>query len=53
MLHLDIHYARNISWWLDLKIILMTIPALFLQVRDTYRARKSTSQSALRPRVAA
>jgi len=24
---LDIHYAQNISWWLDMKIMLMTVPA--------------------------
>lgn len=25
----DIHYARNYSFWLDIKIILMTVPAVF------------------------
>ena len=45
MMHLDIHYARNVSWWLDLKIILMTVPALLLQIRDTRRGRESQAQS--------
>ena len=53
MLRLDIRYARNISWWLDLKIMFMTVPALSLQIRDTHRARTSSSQSTLRPRLAA
>lgn len=45
MMCLDIHYARNVSWWLDLKIILMTVPALILQIRDTRRKKKSGAPS--------
>jgi lipopolysaccharide/colanic/teichoic acid biosynthesis glycosyltransferase len=45
MMRLDIRYARNVSWWLDLKIILMTVPALLLQIRDARRGRKSRAQS--------
>ena len=45
MMRLDIHYARNVSWWLDVKIILMTVPALLLQIRDTLRGRESRAQS--------
>jgi len=45
MVHLDIHYAQNVSWWLDLKIICLTVPALVGQISDTRRARKSSSQS--------
>ncbi len=41
MVRLDIDYARTVSWWLDLKIIVLTIPALILQVCDCRRARKS------------
>jgi lipopolysaccharide/colanic/teichoic acid biosynthesis glycosyltransferase len=52
MLRLDIHYARNLSWWLDLKIILMTVPSMCLQIRDTYRARKAPNQRSMNPRVA-
>jgi lipopolysaccharide/colanic/teichoic acid biosynthesis glycosyltransferase len=41
MMHLDINYARTKSLWLDLKIILRTIPALVQQVRQTRAARKN------------
>lgn len=40
MLHLDVRYARNISWWLDLKIIFLTLPALLEQIVNTGRARQ-------------
>jgi exopolysaccharide production protein ExoY len=39
MVQLDIKYARNQSVWLDLKIILKTIPALIVQMQDD-RTRK-------------
>jgi len=44
MIHLDIHYAQNVSWWLDLKIIVLTAPALFLQISDIRRARRPSSR---------
>ena len=40
MMRLDIRYARTQSLWLDVKIILKTIPALVVQVQDTRRERK-------------
>jgi lipopolysaccharide/colanic/teichoic acid biosynthesis glycosyltransferase len=40
MMHLDIRYGRSQSLWLDMKIILKTIPALIIQVQDTRRQRK-------------
>ena len=40
MIHLDIHYVRNRSFWLDVKIVLRTAPALLLQVRDTRQHRQ-------------
>jgi lipopolysaccharide/colanic/teichoic acid biosynthesis glycosyltransferase len=40
MMRLDIRYARSQSLWLDVKIILKTIPALMIQVQDTRRQRK-------------
>ena len=42
MIHLDIKYAKNQTLWWDLKIILMTIPALIIQMLETRHARKSS-----------
>ena len=39
MIELDIFYAKNLSLWLDLAIILKTIPALFAQVRESQAVR--------------
>jgi len=41
MIQLDIEYARTKSLMLDLKIILKTIPALLIQIRDTRFQRKA------------
>jgi len=41
MVRLDIRYSESISLWLDVKIILMTVPALIVQISDTRRARNS------------
>lgn len=38
MIAMDIFYARNMSVWLDLQIILKTIPALVEQTRETRQA---------------
>ena len=43
MVVLDIMYAKNKTLWWDLKIILMTVPALFIQMRETRRAGKASS----------
>jgi lipopolysaccharide/colanic/teichoic acid biosynthesis glycosyltransferase len=51
MMHLDIHYARNKDLWFDLKIILMTIPSLIVQVRDTQGRRKSFARFGQRSSV--
>jgi lipopolysaccharide/colanic/teichoic acid biosynthesis glycosyltransferase len=45
MIRLDIYYTQNISWRLDLKIMLMTVPALLLHISDTRRERKSAAQT--------
>jgi exopolysaccharide production protein ExoY len=45
MIRLDIEYARRRSLWLDLKIILLTLPALLQQIGDTRRARRSSAQT--------
>jgi lipopolysaccharide/colanic/teichoic acid biosynthesis glycosyltransferase len=48
MIRLDITYARDKSLWLDLSIILKTVPALFHQVRETaVRKVLSTSETAV------
>jgi lipopolysaccharide/colanic/teichoic acid biosynthesis glycosyltransferase len=35
MIRLDIAYSRNMSPWLDLKIMFLTLPALIAQMRET------------------
>jgi len=40
MIRFDIQYGRELSFWLDLKIILLTVPSLLTQIRDTRLARK-------------
>ncbi len=44
MIQLDIEYAKTKNLWLDLKIILMTLPALLLQMLETRQARKAASR---------
>jgi lipopolysaccharide/colanic/teichoic acid biosynthesis glycosyltransferase len=44
MIQLDIKYAKNKTLWWDLKIILMTIPALIIQILETRQARKASSR---------
>ena len=39
MIQLDIKYAKNKTLWWDLKIILMTVPALIIQMLETRRAK--------------
>ena len=36
MIRLDINYATQLSFWLDVKILFMTVPAIILQVIDSY-----------------
>lgn len=47
MMHLDIRYARTCSPWMDLGIILRTIPALVVQVRETRRRRRAHRETQL------
>jgi lipopolysaccharide/colanic/teichoic acid biosynthesis glycosyltransferase len=44
MIRLDIQYSRNVSLWMDLKIILLTVPALLVQISDTVRGKKAMKQ---------
>jgi lipopolysaccharide/colanic/teichoic acid biosynthesis glycosyltransferase len=46
MINLDIRYARTSTFWVDLRIILMTAPALLIQLADTRRARIAQVQPA-------
>lgn len=36
MIHMDIHYARNCSFWMDVKIMFRTFSTLLEQVRETH-----------------
>jgi lipopolysaccharide/colanic/teichoic acid biosynthesis glycosyltransferase len=40
MIQLDIDYCRRRNLWLDLRIIIMTIPALLVQMWDMRQAKK-------------
>lgn len=46
MVRLDIRYTREKSLWMDLRCIVMTIPALVIQVMDTRRAQKLADKAA-------
>ena len=48
MIQLDIKYAKNKTFWWDLKIIMMTVPALVIQMLETRLARKASSPSVRR-----
>jgi len=50
MMHLDIEYVRTRSWWLDLRIIAMTMPAVLIQFFETRRQRRGATS--LRARFA-
>ncbi|MGO8927567.1 MAG: sugar transferase [Limisphaerales bacterium] len=51
MIRLDIEYSKRVSLWLDLKIILKTLPALWQQCLDS-RARKRQRAGASSARIA-
>jgi hypothetical protein len=40
MIQLDIEYSRKRNLWLDFRIIIMTIPALLVQMWDMRQAKK-------------
>jgi lipopolysaccharide/colanic/teichoic acid biosynthesis glycosyltransferase len=46
MIQLDIKYAKNKTLWWDLKIILMTIPALIIQMLEARLIKKPSSRPA-------
>jgi len=43
MIRLDIQYANTKSPWLDLKIMLLTVPALIVQLLETKLSRKAST----------
>jgi hypothetical protein len=46
MIHLDIQYVRHRNFWLDAKLIFLTIPALFMQIRALRMAKIQSQQLA-------
>lgn len=46
MIRLDIRYSQEKSFFMDVWIISMTIPALVIQIMDTRRGRKSAATAA-------
>ena len=49
MIQLDIKYAKNKTLWWDLKIILMTVPALLIQMLEARLLKKPSSRPAHAP----
>lgn len=45
MIRLDIRYSEVRSFWLDVRIIVMTVPALLTQISDTRSGRKSAMET--------
>jgi exopolysaccharide production protein ExoY len=43
MIAFDIQYARTVNFWQDVRIILLTVPALVQQVRDSRKLSKSAA----------
>jgi lipopolysaccharide/colanic/teichoic acid biosynthesis glycosyltransferase len=50
MIHLDVDYIKRKSLWLDIKIVLKTVPALLIQMIETRSRRKSLART-VRPAV--
>jgi lipopolysaccharide/colanic/teichoic acid biosynthesis glycosyltransferase len=44
MMRLDIAYAHHVSLWLDVKIILKTVPAIITQVNDSLTKHKNAEK---------
>lgn len=49
MIQLDVEYAQRLSFWLDLRIILRTLPALWGQCSDLRLARRAEAPSSSAP----
>jgi lipopolysaccharide/colanic/teichoic acid biosynthesis glycosyltransferase len=48
MIKMDIFYTKNMSFWLDLTIMLKTFPAIFMQLTES-RLAKRTLRGARKP----
>jgi len=48
MIKMDIFYTKNMSFWLDLTIMLKTFPAIFMQLAES-RLAKGTLRGARKP----
>jgi lipopolysaccharide/colanic/teichoic acid biosynthesis glycosyltransferase len=48
MIKMDIFYTKNMSFWLDVTIMLKTFPAIFMQLAES-RLAKSTLRGARKP----
>jgi exopolysaccharide production protein ExoY len=46
MMLLDVRYARTLAFWVDLRIMVLTLPALLVQVHDTRTGRRSSAPGA-------
>lgn len=44
MMRLDIAYEKHRSFWLDLKILLLTLPAITIEKRDSFFAKRFRKQ---------
>ncbi|HEV2692469.1 MAG TPA: sugar transferase [Verrucomicrobiae bacterium] len=51
MMELDIDYTRKKTFWLDLKIIFMTVPALLVQIWDSRQKKKAQNCAVPPPAV--
>lgn len=49
MIRFDIQYSHEFSLGMDLKIVLLTVPALVTQILDTRQARKPSAQTPASP----
>lgn len=47
MMRLDIRYAREMSLWLDLTILVRTVPAILTQIRDARKLKRARKTNAL------
>jgi lipopolysaccharide/colanic/teichoic acid biosynthesis glycosyltransferase len=49
MMQLDIEYARRKNFWMDLGIILKTLPVMAGQLLESRQRKKSLRSAAIRP----